>query len=322
MADRMLPLNRRELLAGLGAAALGSPSMAAAKGRPSLTLQAETGASALRPGEADTPIWSLQAQTSDRVKRGDQLEITFQNDLPIPTLLNWRGIDGVPAAEPLAARSPLRSGAMETFMVPMRHAGTFMADLRMLGDGQLRPSPARALVVQENEPVGVDGDEVFLIEDWRLRADGAAIAPGIDPRDTTPIYTVNGQLTLDISARRNERLRLRFINGFQRNVIAIKIEQYDVRVMALDGQPAEPFLARDGIVVLAPGTRADTFVDTTGAAGIDLIHTPARWHRGSPHRPAGRLERAADPARAAAGGASAAIQWPAWPDRPQERFAL
>jgi hypothetical protein len=38
------------------------------------------------------------------------------------------------------------------------------------------------LVVERSEPVAVDRDEVFLIEDWRLRPDGTAIAPGIDPK--------------------------------------------------------------------------------------------------------------------------------------------
>ena len=107
----------------------------------------------------------------------------------MPTVLNWHGIDGVPAAEPLAARAPLAPGAKETFVVPLRHAGTFLCDLRLLGDGQARPSRARALIVGESEPVAVDRDEVFLIEDWRLRPDGTAIAPGIDPKDTTPVYT-------------------------------------------------------------------------------------------------------------------------------------
>src|SRR6202011_4458693 len=124
--------------------------------------------------------------------------------------------------------------------IPLRHAGTFWCDLRLLGDGQARPSRARAFVVGESEAVTVDRDEVFLIEDWRLRPDSTAIAPGIDPNDTTPLYTVNGRTTLDIRARTHERLRLRFINGCQRSVVAVKIEGYDVRVMALDGQPAEP----------------------------------------------------------------------------------
>ena len=62
-------------------------------------------------------------------------------------------------------------------MVPLRHAGTFLCDLRLLGDGLARPSRARALIVQETGPVTVDRDQVFLIEDWRLRPDGTAIWP-------------------------------------------------------------------------------------------------------------------------------------------------
>ena len=33
--------------------------------------------------------------------------------------------------------------------------------------------------------------------------------------------------------------------------------------MAIDGQPAEPFLARDSRVTLGPGNRIDFFVDAT-----------------------------------------------------------
>ena len=268
------------LLAGLGATVLG-PAMqspATAQGRTGLMLQAKPGAATLRLGQPDTPIWSLLTSTPEvglRFRRGDQLEVVLRNDLPVPVVLNWRGIDGAPAAEPLAARSPLASGANDTFVLPLRHAGTFLCDLRLLGDGQARLLPARALVVAENERIGVDRDEVVLIEDWRLRPDGSAIAPGIDPKDTTPLFTVNGRTSLDIAVRANERLRIRFINGFQRNVIAIKIEDHDVRVMAIDSQPSEPFLARDGQLVLAPGTRIDAFVDAarpSGSTSSILLH--------------------------------------------------
>ena len=291
MADRIFPLNRRELMAGLGAAALGPaiPPMAVAQGRTSLTLQAKAGAIALRPGQPETPIWSLGGPTPDRdvgLKRGDAVEVTLLNDLPVPTVLNWHGIDGVPAAEPLAALAPLAPGAKQTFAIPLRHAGTLMCDLRLLGDGQARPAPAWALIVGESEPVAVDRDEVCLIEDWRLRPDGTAIAPSIDPKDTTPVTTINGLRTLDIPARVNERLRFRFVNGCQRSVIAIKIEGHDVRVMAIDGQPAEPFLARNGAVVLAPGTRVDVFIDVTAPPGST---SSILLHDGKEARPVARL---------------------------------
>jgi FtsP/CotA-like multicopper oxidase with cupredoxin domain len=37
--------------------------------------------------------------------------------------------------------------------------------------------------------------------------------------------------------------------------------------MAIDGQPAEPFVARDGRIALGPGSRVDLFVDTMQSPG-------------------------------------------------------
>jgi FtsP/CotA-like multicopper oxidase with cupredoxin domain len=297
LAGHILRLNRRELMAGLGATALGPamPLMAAAPGRQSLALRAKADAIALRPGEPDTPIWSLAGPAPDLglpFKRGDELEITLSNDLPVPAVLNWHGIDGVPAAEPLTVRPPTKSRTTETLAIPLRHAGTFLCDLRLLGDGQARPSPARALIVGESQPVAVDRDEALLIEDWRLRSDGTAIAPGIDPTGTTALYTINGLTTLDIPARTNERLRLRFLNGLQRNVIAIRIEGADVRVMALDGQPAEPFFARNGALVLAPGARVDAFIDATAPPGSI---SSVLLHDGTAAHPIARLVTSKEP---------------------------
>jgi FtsP/CotA-like multicopper oxidase with cupredoxin domain len=303
MADRILRLDRRELMAGLAAAALGPamPGIAAVPPRRTLLLQASAGVIALRPGGSDTPIWSLLGQAPDpafRFKRGDDLEITLSNELPVSTVLNWHGLEGVAAVEPLAARTPLAPGAKETLLVPLRHAGTLLCDLRLLGDGQARPSPALALVVEESEAVTADRDEVFLIEDWRLRPDGSAIAPGADPKDLMPLYTVNGRTSLDIQARLHERLRFRFINGCQRTVIAVKLEGHEVTVMALDGEPSEPFPARNGALVLAPGSRADAFVDANlmpGSASAILLHD------GKEARPIARLVGSnAPPLRAAA----------------------
>ena len=296
MANRIFRPDRRELMAGLGAAMVGPalPSMAAAEARPALALQAMADAIALRPGQPDTPIWSLGAAMPNalRFKRGDAPEVRLANDTTAPVALNWHGIDGVAAAEPLLAQAALPPQGKQSLTIPLRHAGTFMCDLRLLGDGRGRPSAARALIVAENEPVAVDRDEVLLFEDWRLRPDGTAIAPGTDPNGTAPAYTVNRQRSLDIPARPHERLRIRFINGFQRNVIAIKIENHDVQVMALDGQPSEPFPARNGALVLAPGGRVDAFIDAAMAPGAV---SSILLHDGTEARPIARLVGSREP---------------------------
>ena len=54
--------------------------------------------------------------------------------------------------------------------------------------------------------------------------------------------------------------------------------------MAIDSQPAEPFSARNGALVLAPGSRVDAFVDATGTAAPRTI----LLHDGKEARPIGR----------------------------------
>jgi FtsP/CotA-like multicopper oxidase with cupredoxin domain len=281
MAARIPLLHRRDLLTGLGATALvpALPAIAAGQSRPALALQAKESVIAWGAGKPDTPIWTLEGPgPAIRVKRGDIVDMVLGNSLPVPMATSWRGIDGVPAAAPLTARAPLAAGANETVVIPLRHAGTFLCDVSLLGDGQARASRALPLIVGETDPVAVDRDEVLLIEEWRLRSDSTAVAPGVDPNDTVPLYTLNGRTSFELSAFGNQRLRLRFINGSQRTVLAVKLENHDVRVMAIDGQPSEPFSARNGVLVLAPGARADAFVDTRTTSPI-VLHDGKQAHQ-------------------------------------------
>ena len=275
--------NRRTVVAGLATAVvLGTDGTACAQQPPALRCKPDF--LDLKDGQPATPIWSLGHQAL-RFKRGDRAEITCANDLPAPVALNWRGIDGAASAEPLLARPILKSSGSDGFQLQLRHAGTYLCDAALLGDGAARPTRALPLIVAENEPVAADRDEVVLIEGWRLKPDGSALAPGLDADGTTPVYTVNGQRTYDLSVRARERLRLRFINALPRNVVALKIEHHNVTIMALDGQPAEPFLARNGAFALAPGGRADVFVDITPNAGA----TPILMHDGEAAQPIAQL---------------------------------
>ena len=288
MASPKFPLDRRELMAGLGAAALTSISTSAgfAQVRPQLQLEGKVERLQMGPGTPATPVWGL-GEPDLKFKRGDIVDVGWSGFNDHLAMLNWRGIDGAPEVEPLPARL-----YKVTKQMPLRHAGTFLCDLGLLGDGQAPPSRAYALVVRESEPMAVDGDEVFLIEDWRVLPDGTAIAPGAEPKDAAPAYTVNGRTSFEISVRTNERVRLRFINACQRAVTATKIEGYEVRVMAIDGQPAEPFQARNGALVLAPGGRADVFIDVTMPAGTS---TPILLHDGKEARPVGRIVVSSEP---------------------------
>lgn len=272
-------------MAGLAAVALQARDRPVrAEAASALTLRCKPDLLELRDGQPATPVWSLGNQPLF-FKRGDRPQITLANDLAVPVVLNWRGIDGIAALEPLLAAPRLAPSASTTFQLPLRHAGTYACDIALLGDGAARPVQALPLIVSETEKIEVDRDEVLLIEGFRLKPDGTAVAPGLDPDGAASVYTVNGQRNRDITVRSRARLRLRFINGLQRHVIALKIEHHDVTVMALDGQPAEPFLARNGAFALAPGGRADVFIDVAPAAGPSQI----LLHDGEAARPIARL---------------------------------
>ncbi|WP_298256382.1 multicopper oxidase domain-containing protein [Bradyrhizobium sp.] len=270
-------------MAGLAALPASNRAVRAEAASP-LALRCKADALGLRDKAPATDVWSLGDQPP-RFKRGERATVTLANDLTAPVALNWRGVDGAATIEPLLGRAPLAPSASETFRLPLRHAGTFLCDAALLGDGASRPFRALPLIVRESEPIQIDRDEVFLIEGWRVRPDGAAIAPGADATGTEAIYTVNGQLSREISLRGGERVRMRFINALPRQVIALKIEHHDITMMALDGQPAEPFLARNGAFALAPGGRADVFIDATPGVG----NTPILMHDGEAAHPIGRL---------------------------------
>ncbi|RXT44828.1 multicopper oxidase domain-containing protein [Bradyrhizobium betae] len=279
MKTRIFAPTRREVLAGLGAS-LGASAAGLTAGGASplvtaqLALQARAATLDLRPGQPATPIWELAAVShlgDVRLKRFDSCQMVFRNELPVPLAPVWYGLNAPAATDPLRGRAPTAPDTTETSIISISNAGTLLADFRLFEDGQKSPARPLPVIVAESSRVAVDRDVVLLIEEWRLRPDGTALPPGRDPKDTTALYTVNGKTSFELSASVGERLRLRFINGSQRSVLAIKLEGHEVQIMALDGQPAEPFPARNGALVLAPGTRADAFVDAAASAPF-LLH--------------------------------------------------
>lgn len=284
MNDSFRRLNRRHLLAGLAGGVVSALAARSAGAQsPPLDLQAVSDSIALQPGKPAS-VWRLSAPAPVvRARRGDTLDLAVTSRLPVPCGLGLRGPLPVPQMEPMASLNP---GGTNRFSLPLRRAGTGYLDLRPLADKESVPMRPLPLIIDETELPTIDRDEVFLIEDWRLRPDGTALAPGVDPKDAAVLYTVNGQSLPELTVRGHERLRLRFINGCQRAVVAVKIADVDVRVMAIDSQPAEPFPARNGAVILPPGGRADVFIDVPGSAKAPL---PVLLHDGAAARPIARL---------------------------------
>jgi FtsP/CotA-like multicopper oxidase with cupredoxin domain len=189
-----------------------------------------------------------------RVRRGDEIKLRLANGLDEPTALHWHGVrvpnpidGGVPLTGPLVA-----PGASVDYRFAVPDAGTFW--YRAASRSQQERGLYGALIVAEPVPPLVDQDHLLIFGGRGSSRDGAQE------------FTVNGVAALDIGVRANERLRLRFVNASLTPMNA-RIENHRVIVMALDGEPAEPFASRDGRIVLAPGNRADVFVDAALSPG-------------------------------------------------------
>jgi FtsP/CotA-like multicopper oxidase with cupredoxin domain len=198
-----------------------------------------------------------------RARRGDAIKVRLVNGLDEPTALHWHGVrvpnpmdGGVPLTGP-----PVAPGASVDYRFSVPDAGTFW--YRAASRNQQESGLYGALIVEEPVPPLVDQDRLLIFGGRK------------SSRDQPQEFTLNGVTALDIAVRANERLRLRFVNASATPMDA-RIENHRVVVMALDGEPAEPFASRDGRIVLAPGNRADVFVDAALAPGSMAPITFAR----------------------------------------------
>ena len=310
------PLSRRRLLTGAAASALAMtipPRLAAETAADGFrVIRPRPGtAQLLAPDRPATAIWGYDGTVPGptlRVKRGEEVKVRLVNELPEPTLIHWHGLrlpnamDGVPHL----TQMPVAPGNSFDYRFVAPDAGTFWYHSHLYSSEQLARGLYGVLIVDEPEPVDIDRDVLLVLDDWRLTpasaVDEATFRSFFDAAHGGRMgghFTVNGTPRLTIPVKTNERLRLRLVNAANARVMPVRIDRHRAMVMAIDGQPAEPFAAHDGRVVLAPGSRVDLFVDATlgpGARAPILIEhnrgevpiAEMAYDTGAPSRPAPR----------------------------------
>ncbi len=283
-------LSRRRLITGFGCSLLAPLGVSHALAQTNRPMEITAAPGPIRLTSSDSPqtAWRLNSTTAPVTIPGGSAayQITLANQLPVPLALRWRGLSA-PGLTPLLNALSVAAGSSRIFDVPATQSGTFLLDGRLLGDTAAEPMPACAVVISEPGAPAADRDEILLIEDWRIGLNSTLIGVGRDPAGTRPDYTVNGKANARIAIRPHERLRLRVINAAQRTAIALHFENLEVWIMAIDSQPCEPFLAREGRLVLPCGSRFDVIIDSVGAVssvhGLSLMDGRAPMSIGSIH---------------------------------------
>jgi FtsP/CotA-like multicopper oxidase with cupredoxin domain len=272
-------LDRRRFLAA-GIAASVVPLLTRRAGADDyriLTLKPGT-AHLLGPSEPATPIWGYDGQVPGpllRVKRGEEVKVRVVNGLTQPTSVHWHGIrieNSMDGAAGLT-QAPIAPGATFDYRFKAPDAGTYWYHPHFMASEQLGRGLHGILIVDEPEPVEVDRDIAIIVNDWRLDQNGRVEDSFGNMHDAAMagrygnLLTANATRNFEVRVRANERLRLRLLNVANARVIPVRIADHGATVMAIDGQPAEPFSLERTRVVLSPGTRYDLFIDASRTPG-------------------------------------------------------
>jgi len=270
-------VSRGALIMGAGAAALGSAAPVSRSFAESEVKEYRLAAklavvNLTGEGHPDTAVWAYDGTvpgTELRVRRGDPLRIVVSNKLGENATVHWHGIrlpnpmDGVPGL----TQPPIRPGESFTYEFTPPDAGTFWYHPHADSLQQLGRGLAGAFIVDEREPVAVDRDILWFIEDWRLD-DSGRIAPGFgNPMEAGMsgrignTIAVNGRVPDRVAVKAGERVRLRIVNAALARIVGLRFEGHRPVVISHDGQPCEPYLSEGGRLVLGPAMRADLIID-------------------------------------------------------------
>jgi FtsP/CotA-like multicopper oxidase with cupredoxin domain len=277
-------MNRRDLLHTLaGAPLITLPGFAKAQGPRSLSPAPAALAAA---GETALPVWAYDASVPGpvlRYRRGDWLDIDLNNQLPEATTVHWHGIrlpnamDGVPHL----TQAPIEPGARFRYRFKLPDSGTYWYHPHLGAAEQLERGLAGALVVEDDSPPPVDQDIVWLLDDWRLDAQGRIAEDFYRFHDVAHAgrlgqrLTVNGALRPELALRTGQRVRLRLVNAANARLFALQPEPgINAWLIARDGMPAPQAVPWDAPLLIGPGMRADVVVDAVRAGRVAVSSAP------------------------------------------------
>lgn len=231
-------------LTALARAQAGAITLQAAPG--SLPELAGPGPLALFNGALPGPVL--------RVKKGDPLALTLSNSLSQSLSLVWQGVRTVTGTDP---NSPVvAAGASEPLRFAPRDAGTYW--YHAASPALAQRALAGALVVEEDNGPAYESDHVLFIQ-------------GFPPESGVPLFPVNGAVSPTFEGPASGRTRLRLINATPL-FLRLRVKALETYVIAVDGQPAEPFAPKESRLQIAPGGRIDLAVtlDNADPAVIEI----------------------------------------------------
>jgi FtsP/CotA-like multicopper oxidase with cupredoxin domain len=194
-------------------------------------------------------------------------------------------MDGVPHL----TQKPIAPGETFVYEFEVPDAGTSWYHPHQRSFEQVGRGLHGPFIVEEREPIEVDRDVTWVLDDWRLLRDAQISNDFGNFMDSSHngrvgnTATVNGRILETFPVRAGERLRLRLINAANARIFGLEFRDHQPTVIALDGQPVEPHEPAGSRIVLGPAMRADLVIDMSGRRG-ERFGVTDTFYRGLEYR--------------------------------------
>jgi FtsP/CotA-like multicopper oxidase with cupredoxin domain len=277
-----MKLTRRQFIQSAAAAAgvLALPTgIVRAAAANAITLRAGPVGQAVRAGAAETNFWGFNGSVPGpllRFRKGDAVRIAVENALAADTTVHWHGVrvpnamDGVP----FVTQQPIAPGGQFIYEFALPDSGTFWYHPHQASFEQVPRGLYGALIVEEDKPVEVDRELVWVLSDVRIGPDGRQIEDFGRVLDLANDGRLGNQVLLNgeaagadriVEVTRGERIRVRLINAASARIFELAIPGHAMNVIAFDGQAVEPHVV--DTLQIGPGMRTDLLIDCMQSPG-------------------------------------------------------
>ncbi len=315
-ADAAAPTRRAFLGGGLAVAAWGVTAVRAETPAPQpdgvMAFEAAPARLAFLPPPAEPAATLAYGGTIPgplvRLKKGAELKLRFSNTLSEPTTLcfaglrtanaiaGYGGLTGprlAPGASVDIRFAPPDSG----FNLSLPHAGA--TDAGQQGRGLFGP-----IVVEETDKLDVDEDFIVILSDWSLDEKGQITSDFADPalargpgRRGRLVFAGAAAAPLPLKTRPGARVRLRLGNAATARLTNVAIDGAKTLIVAVDGQPSEPFAPLRNQFPMGPCARFELLFDMPRDVGSE-VRFALRGDSGAPDIPFVAVKAEGDPVAA------------------------
>jgi manganese oxidase len=245
--------------------------------------------------DAPVKVWGYNGSIPGpelRVREGDTVRITLQNELPVPTTIHWHGVNVPNAMDGVAGlnQAPVDPGQEFVYEFTATPAGTRWYHSHTDPAVQVPMGLYGALIVEPHEAESYDREYTLMLAEWDTELT-PGVAAGTEPRGPKDQMLRGGELGADhflLNGKMHGAVPPLYVNEGERVLIRlihtgaiphpIHLHGHSFRIVATDGNPVpEAAQWTKDTVLIGPAERYDlAFVADN--PGVWMVHCHIEHH--------------------------------------------